>query len=820
MRIFFKILLWFFLAIFLLTGGLSLYIYTHSDEIKKEALHQINLYLKAPVQVGSIEITWWKYFPEVSLQLNKVKILSVPASPGGAALLDCQEIGVGFNLWDIYHKDYRFKSIYIQDGKVCGYQDAEGKVNYHILKDDTTHASGSRVSIQLKTVKIQRVKFEWYTPDVMTHYFIDRASFSGNFNAARFDLKADISGELQTMKASEYVHESKDPIAIHAEVSADQQHGVYTFKHGSIKSHELELSLSGQVKHDSIWYTDLRLSQKSCQLESLVRWFPAAFKEQLKSYKPEGMIGIDIHAKGALSANSKPELRFEGDLKDGSFTDQSQDRSFKHLGCNIRGVWPANGAMGSLYIEHLKGSTGSIIGEGHLRYESGWWTGAFLVQGEMKDMNPFLSGAVKFKKGWFDADVALSGTTEDFRKGKASDINIKKFAVHIDSTDFNWGANQIEGISLHAQLTGNDIHLGNLDCRVNEAPVHVEAEVANFLPWMLGHGQPKIQAEVQFGHLELKSFTSTDSSAAGFGLPEIRLRFNGEEFIYGKHRIIQPRLKLEIFDGLVMVPEAHAEIYGGSIDVEALRYDSRLRKLVFKADVKRIQLKEMFVGLDNFGQSVLTDKHIEGRFSAKSIKASVPLHADGKPDYKNLLLESEMLIEEGRLQGFEPIYAMSKFIKIDELKDIRFAELKNKISIHDNRIYIPDMQIRNSALNLQMSGMHSFDNVLDYHLKILLKEVLLKKRKQRTSDEFGSYEPTADQGMNVYIYIQGPMGQLKIGYDRKQAREGTKQRLKEEQQQVKEIFKREGKLFRRDATLNPTTKDSIPPDEIKWDEGD
>jgi hypothetical protein len=46
------------------------------------------------------------------------------------------------------------------------------------------------------------------------------------------------------------------------------------------------------------------------------------------------------------------------------------------------------------------------------------------------------------------------------------------------------------------------------------------------------------------------------------------------------------------------------------------------------------------------------------------------------------------------------------------------------------------MDIHNNALNLNLSGTHTFDNVLDYKIKLSLSELLSKKRKSQ-NNEFG-----------------------------------------------------------------------------------
>jgi hypothetical protein len=44
------------------------------------------------------------------------------------------------------------------------------------------------------------------------------------------------------------------------------------------------------------------------------------------------------------------------------------------------------------------------------------------------------------------------------------------------------------------------------------------------------------------------------------------------------------------------------------------------------------------------------------------------------------------VIEQGELVNFEPMMGLSRFISVDELKNIKFSTLKNRIYIKDKKI--------------------------------------------------------------------------------------------------------------------------------------
>jgi hypothetical protein len=85
------------------------------------------------------------------------------------------------------------------------------------------------------------------------------------------------------------------------------------------------------------------------------------------------------------------------------------------------------------------------------------------------------------------------------------------------------------------------------------------------------------------------------------------------------------------------------------------------------------------------------------------------------------------------------------------------------------------------------SDWFSFENYLDYHLKITLSELLNKKRKV-TENEFGE-EAEAPGKVNLFLSIKGPANNLKFVYDKKAVRAKIAADLKKEGATIKEIIK-------------------------------
>ena len=124
------------------------------------------------------------------------------------------------------------------------------------------------------------------------------------------------------------------------------------------------------------------------------------------------------------------------------------------------------------------------------------------------------------------------------------------------------------------------------------------------------------------------------------------------------------------------------------------------------------------------------------------------------------------------------------------------------------------MDMKNNALNLTVSGTHTFENVLDYNIKLSLSELLSKKRKPQPN-EFGE-EDVKTKGINLYLSIKGPLDKLKFTFDRRGAKEQLKQDIKVEKENIKEILRQEFGV-KKDTSLMKIEKKNDNPDELEFE---
>ena len=121
------------------------------------------------------------------------------------------------------------------------------------------------------------------------------------------------------------------------------------------------------------------------------------------------------------------------------------------------------------------------------------------------------------------------------------------------------------------------------------------------------------------------------------------------------------------------------------------------------------------------------------------------------------------------------------YIEVNELKDVRFSKLSNTIEIKDEEIHIPKMEIKSSALDIILSGIHGFDNKVNYNFRVYLPELLANKTRKRKKEnnEFGHVE---DDGLGMWLFLtmKGTIDDLIVRYDKKEAIKKIGEDIKEE----------------------------------------
>jgi len=205
----------------------------------------------------------------------------------------------------------------------------------------------------------------------------------------------------------------------------------------------------------------------------------------------------------------------------------------------------------------------------------------------------------------------------------------------------------------------------------------------------------------------------------------------------------------------------------GSFDIDGTAYFEKTPKFKAKIVCNDINAKEFFRQGQNFGQEVLQSKHIEGTLNANMV-VSTTWDNDGNFLYDELRVIAGIGIEDGELNDFELLEDFSAYVNPRDLRRVKFVDMQNWLEIKNERIYIPVMFIQTNAMNMLLSGEHTFNNDIDYNLKVNAGQVLMAKIK---SNSGAKPQPAKKNGLfNLYFNVSGNIEDYDIATNKRKVK--------------------------------------------------
>jgi hypothetical protein len=214
-------------------------------------------------------------------------------------------------------------------------------------------------------------------------------------------------------------------------------------------------------------------------------------------------------------------------------------------------------------------------------------------------------------------------------------------------------------------------------------------------------------------------------------------------------------------------------------------------------EMEHINVNSLFRSFHDFNQEFIRAENLKGWLSG-NIAFQAVFDSAGKVKPGTILSDSYLSLEKGELIDFEPLYKLSRFIRLSELKNIRFSKLENEIFISDSRVVIPEMKIESSAVDLDIAGTHHFDKHFEYQIRVYLSDYLSRKARKANKDNgLDIVEEPGTRNTSLFLIYAGDARESKVSYDKKRTRRKISEEMKKEKEELKSLF-RKGKNTKED----------------------
>lgn len=807
-------------------------------------LKSLNQRVTTKVHVGAFRLSFLSKFPMASLELRNVLVKSSPNFDASLfrehstdTLLAARNVSLEFKITDIIEGNYTIERIRAKSGKLNILTDSAGKVNYDVAVRN--EKSSSNFTLDLKNIFVSDIKsyYNHIGTRLVIYGVINRGSFKSRIHGDNIQFSG--VGKLQIDRLKLHNTLVNKKIAADADIDLNKTKSGIKFKKTNFKIENYEFDFSGFISSENNY--DLRIMGHNIDISRVRKYVPDEYSEIVSDMDPRGIMTIDGTVRGLMTRTANPHADINFRLEKGHLARGKSKVSVNNL--SFSGTFtngPKNRPQtGSVKLRDISGKLGSASYSGSFSLNNfGDPNSEIALKGKIipSEIREFLDlQNISETAGTIEADLKLTGRPDLKRKLVLSGLADMKTEGRLDFDSFGIGFNNnsqlVTGVK-GTLLFSDNITARSLKFIYRGQRISVDGEFRNLLKWLAG--KPVLmgaKADVSFSRLIPEAFFPESASSKrnsarkkAFKLPDdldLDINFRIDSLSYKTFASSDIKGSLNLRPKLLTFKSFNMKALKGTISGNGFLLQNKNKSVLSKGifNVSNVDVNKAFVSFRNFGQNFLKAENLAGSLSG-SFSLLLPLDSILNPEITSLTAEGKYVLTSGGLINFEPVKQLSSYIELSELENIHFEQLENDFFIKNNYLFIPQMQVRSSAVDLTVNGKHSFDNDYEYHVRVLLSEILSKKRNRnkKTVTEFGEVQDDGLGRTSMLLKVVGKGENLKVSYDMKAAASEVKNSFKSERKNLRKILNEEYGLYKKDTSVVDKPAEKKPRFKVTWDD--
>lgn len=746
--------------ILLIYVGLAIYVSANQKKLLATITEQLNKNISGTMTIGSMNPTFLKGFPGVSLSLKNVILKDSLWENHKHSLLEAEDFDVSVNVIGLLGGHVDIEKIGINNSTIYLFTDSNGYSNTVALKKtsqkDQAAKKGS-VPTQIGHIILNNVNFvvDNKKGHKLFHFVVDELRgkieypLLGGWEANIKMKTLAKSLAFNTAKGSFVKDKLLDGTF---EVKYDDGTRVFDVAPNKLNIGE-DLFIIGGRFDTSKEGTDFTIDIEAPHIlwKSAAGLLAQNITTKLNMFNLDKPIYVQCTLKGNMGAGGDPLINIKTSVKDNVLTtpggvvkDCSFNGTFNNNYVNGKGLGDANSII-KLY--HFKGSYEELpflmdtVFINNL--EKPIATGVFKSHFDIAKLNKVVGQeTLKFGKGTADVNLSYVADVVDFELTKP----LVSGSIAIKDADISYVPRKLNFSNTAIQLNfaNNDLFIKNIHLQSGKSVVLMDGVVRNFLnlyytapekillTWQirspqihlaeflgfLGSRNRAIKARGKHG----KRTTLSEDLNTVFEKSNVNMHLSVDKVYYNKFLATNAIADLHLSESGIAIQNVGLKHAGGTLKLNGkITQKGNLNRFNVNTVLSNVDIKHFFYSFDNFGMKSLTSKNLKGYlFSKASISGGIT--DQGKLVTSSMVGNLVFDLKKGALLDFEPIINVGKFaFPFRDLNHITFDNLNGKFDIRGQKITISPMQINSSLLNMDVAGVYSLSTGTNIALDVPLR---------------------------------------------------------------------------------------------------
>jgi hypothetical protein len=778
---------------------LQLLVTANKQALLNQVNQKLNDGLQGEVRLGNLKVNVWRHFPKVELVLEN---LTVADTVYHKPIIAVQTISSDLGWTDVLGKHIRIQSVRLSDGYVRLFADSTGYNNHYLLKPrkkDRTGSSGSHGDVFIQQIELHNITASTTNTVKNKHFEIlfrqATAGLQQTDSAIGIHLKekALVKGLGFNLAKGSYLENKEIDGDWHLSFNPHTKALRFPETTVQIDKHPFHLQGVFYLLDSTQAHFALQVKTKKIHYRQAAGLLTANIRQKLLKVNLEDPIDVEAGIEGSMAHRSIPLVKVNWSVVNNTLLTPGMgfgNCSFTGSFCNemVPGK-PRTDDNSIIKLANFQGDWGGILLKGNdvvitnllqpnlkFRFSSACTFPMLDDKFAMRTLR-LLSGEALLELQ-YDGPLATDVSVMEKLSGR---LLVTNGVVHYEPRNLTF--TQCNGELL---FSSNDIAVKKLECNVGDN--HFEVSLAGKDINKLATGNPgkgSLACTVYTPSLNLADFTSLFSKKNSFitrKKQQQKLTATGLQF---DDILEKGTLQLDIRADNIRLHHFTANRLTGRVLFESndwqlqnislqhaggtLAMQGRVRELngnhhtaSTHIQLENVDIRRLFYAFDNFGQNGITYQSLEGKLYTQA-NISVGINNKGSLVPGSLNGNVYFSLRDGALVNYEPIQRIQKFVfKNRDLKNIRFAELKDSLIIKNDEVYIRRMEVQSNVMTLYIEGLYSMKGNTDISIQVPLNNFLEKRANERPRNK-GIYHKT---GASIYLRAKPDLkGNIKIGLD-------------------------------------------------------
>lgn len=782
----------------LIYAGLYLYVLANKKDIVERVRKQIGEEITGNVKIADIDLSFFTYFPKVSVVVKDVLITDTMYTQHRHPFFKAEKVYARISLFRLIQKKDPLNGLRVDNGQLYVFTDTTGYTNSYLFSGkkevaDTVKSKGSSVisDISLRNVRL-----------VMNN---EQREKLYDFAIARMDTKIETTDSSLFFRTTNniLIHNIAFNLAKGSFATETLLEGnldvLFKKNRKQLSFNNLVVNLKGHPFGFSGYFNlgdertfNLKISTANVGYEFARSLLTTKIAKALSRFKAEKPVDVVAEIGGPLKgeplvmvkwstvANNiqTPFLNTTNATFKGSYTNElipglpRVDDNSRVEFHDFTGDWEGlTFKSDHVYIDNL--TVPMVNGDVRTNFN-------------LSELNTMLqSNALKLNAGTGTLDIVYSGPLQE-NTNKNTLIN-GKVVIRNGLIAYKPRNILIKNCNGNIIFKNSDVLVSNVSANVEGNSIKMNGRANNLLSLIkTSPGKISLDWNVYSPELNLQTFASllqkrtkvavaVNPGGAKLGKlansidqmldqSNIRLDLKADKVKFKKFIANKVVASIGLFEDSYNLNKISMQHGGGAMQIMgSLRgVNEYYQEAKMKVNMDNVDVNKVFYSFDNFGQDAMMSDNIQGKLTtAIDIRMDIDRQLQKHP--QNLAGYVDFSLKNGALINFEPMQKLQNFLfKNRDFSDIRFAELKNRFDILNRDIKINRMEIQSTALSLWVEGIYSLKGNTDVSIQVPLSN-LRSRSKDYKPENLGA---DAKGGTSVFIRGRpGEDGNIKFKYD-------------------------------------------------------